>query len=430
MIPRYSRKVLKDIWEDNNKFQIWLNLEILACEAMEKYGDIPKGTTSKIKKKAKFNVREIDKIELKTKHDVIAFLTNVAKYVGPESRYIHKGLTSSDILDTSFSIQLSQSSLIILSGLEELSKSIIKIAKKHKYTLCIGRSHGIHAEATTFGLKILGYFEENKRNIKRLKDAIAQIQTIQMSGPIGTYSNIDPRVEKYVAKKLNFSIEPVSTQIIPRDRHAQLFLAFASIASSLERFVTEIRHLQRSEVLEVEEGFGKGQKGSSAMPHKKNPILSENVTGLARVVRSLVIPALENIASWHERDISHSSVERINAPNATITLDFAIQRMINILNNLVVHKSNMFKNLNLLKGLPYSQNVLIFLIENKISREDAYKIVQDCALQTWNGDLSFKENLLKHKLLKKIDLSKKIDNIFSNTNLFKNVDLIFKRTGN
>ena len=430
MIPRYSRKVLKDIWEDNNKFQIWLDLEILACEAMEKYGDIPKGTTAKIKKKAKFNVKEIDKIELKTKHDVIAFLTNVAKYVGPESRFIHKGLTSSDILDTAFSIQLSQSSLIILSGLEELSKSIIKIAKKHKYTLCIGRSHGIHAEATTFGLKILGYFEENKRNIKRLKDAITQIQTIQMSGPIGTYSNIDPRIEKYVAKKLNFSVEPVSTQIIPRDRHAHLFLAFASIASSLERLVTEIRHLQRSEVLEVEEGFGKGQKGSSAMPHKKNPILSENVTGLARVVRSLVIPALENITSWHERDISHSSVERINAPNATITLDFAIQRMVNILNNLVVHKSNMLKNLNLLKGLPYSQNVLIFLVENKISREDAYKLVQDCALETWNGDLTFKENLLKHKLLKKFNLSKKIDSIFSNTNLFKNVDLIFKRTGN
>ena len=430
MIPRYSRKVLKDIWEDNNKFQIWLNLEILACEAMEKYGDIPKGTTAKIKKKAKFNVKEIDKIELKTKHDVIAFLTNVAKYVGPESRFIHKGLTSSDILDTAFSIQLYQSSLIILGGLEELSKSIIKIAKKHKYTLCIGRSHGIHAEATTFGLKILGYFEENKRNIKRLKDAITQIQTIQMSGPIGTYSNIDPRIEKYVAKKLNFLVEPVSTQIIPRDRHAHLFLAFASIASSLERLVTEIRHLQRSEVLEVEEGFGKGQKGSSAMPHKKNPILSENVTGLARVVRSLVIPALENITSWHERDISHSSVERINAPNATITLDFAIQRMVNILNNLVVHKSNMLKNLNLLKGLPYSQNVLIFLVENKISREDAYKLVQDCALETWNGDLTFKENLLKHKLLKKFNLSKKIDSIFSNTNLFKNVDLIFKRTGN
>jgi adenylosuccinate lyase len=430
LIPRYSRKVIKDIWEDNNKFQIWLDLEILACEAMEKYGDIPKGTTAKIKKKAKFNVKEIDKIELKTKHDVIAFLTNVAKYVGPESRFIHKGLTSSDILDTAFSIQLSQSSLIILSSLEELSKSIIKIAKKHKYTLCIGRSHGIHAEATTFGLKILGYFEENKRNIKRLKDAITQIQTIQMSGPIGTYSNIDPRIEKYVAKKLNFSVEPVSTQIIPRDRHAHLFLAFASIASSLERLVTEIRHLQRSEVLEVEEGFGKGQKGSSAMPHKKNPILSENVTGLARVVRSLVIPALENITSWHERDISHSSVERINAPNATITLDFAIQRMVNILNNLVVHKSNMLKNLNLLKGLPYSQNVLIFLVENKISREDAYKLVQDCALETWNGDLTFKENLLKHKLLKKFNLSKKIDSIFSNTNLFKNVDLIFKRTGN
>jgi adenylosuccinate lyase len=248
-----------------------------------------------------------------------------------------------------------------------------------------------------------------------------------MSGPVGTYSNIDQRVEKMVAKKLNFSVEPVSTQIIPRDRHAQLFSSFSIIASSLDRLSTEIRHLQRTEVLEVEEGFGKGQKGSSAMPHKKNPILSENVSGLAKVIRSLIIPALENITSWHERDISHSSVERINAPNATITLDFAIQRMINILSNLVVHKHNMISNLNQLKGLPYSQNVLIFLIENKVSREDAYKIVQECSLKTWNGDLGFKENLLKHPIFVKFNLSKKIDQIFTNKHLFKNVDLIFKR---
>ena len=328
MIPRYSRKLLKDIWEDQNKFQIWLDIEILASSAMEQLGQIPKGTTSKIKKKAKFKVKEIEQIEKKTKHDVIAFLTNVAKYVGPESRFIHKGLTSSDILDTSFSIQLSQASHIIKKGLEDYGKVLKKLALKHKHTVCIGRSHGIHAETTTFGLKILGYFEENKRNLERLKKAINQIQTIQMSGPIGTYSNIDQRVEKIVAKKLKFSIEPVSTQIIPRDRHAELFSVFSLIASSLERLATEIRHLQRTEVLEVEEGFGKGQKGSSAMPHKKNPILSENVSGLAKVIRSLVIPALENITTWHERDISHSSVERINAPNATITLDFAVQRMI------------------------------------------------------------------------------------------------------
>ena len=427
MIPRYSRKILKDIWKDENKFQIWLNLEILACEAMEKLGQIPKGTTNKIKKKAKFKVREIELIEKKTRHDVIAFLTNVAKYVGSESRFIHKGLTSSDILDTSFSIQLNQSSKIIEKGLQDFGKELLKLAKKHKYTLCIGRSHGIHAESTTFGLKILGYFEENKRNIKRLQGSIKEIQTIQMSGPVGTYSNIDQRVEKIVAKKLNFSVEPVSTQIIPRDRHAQLFSSFSIIASSLERLSTEIRHLQRTEVLEVEEGFGKGQKGSSAMPHKKNPILSENVSGLAKVIRSLIIPALENITTWHERDISHSSVERINAPNATITLDFAIQRMINILSNLVVHKRNMISNLNQLKGLPYSQNVLIFLIENKVSREDAYKIVQECALKTWNGDDGFKENLLKHPIFAKFNLSKKIDQIFTNKHLFKNVDLIFKR---
>ena len=427
MIPRYSRKIVKDIWDDQNKFQIWLDLEILACEAMESLSQIPKGTTNKIKKKAHFKVKEIEKIEEKTKHDVIAFLTNVAKYVGPESRFIHKGLTSSDILDTSFSIQLNQSSLIIQKGLEELGRKLLSLAKKHKYTICIGRSHGIHAETSTFGLKILGYYEENKRNLVRIKKSIEQIKTIQMSGPVGTYSNIDQRVEKIVAKKLKFKIEPVSTQIIPRDRHAELFSSFSIIASSLDRLATEIRHLQRTEVLEVEEGFGKGQKGSSAMPHKKNPILSENISGLAKVIRSLVIPALENITTWHERDISHSSVERINAPNATITLDFAIQRMINVISNLVVHDKNMIANLNQLKGLPYSQNVLIFLIESGVSREDSYKIVQDCALKTWSGDKSFKENLLNHAILSKFNFSKKIDLIFTNKNLFRNVDLIFKR---
>ena len=427
MIPRYSRKSLKDIWEDQNKFQIWLDLEILACEAMEKLGQIPKGTTNKIKKKAKFKVKEIETIEKKTQHDVIAFLTNVAKYVGNESRFIHKGLTSSDILDTSFSIQLSQSSSIIEKGLIKYGKELLKLAKKHKYSLCIGRSHGIHAETTTFGLKILGYYEENKRNIKRLKDSIKEIQTIQMSGPVGTYSNIDQRVEKIVANKLGFSVEPVSTQIIPRDRHAQLFSSFSIIASSLERMATEIRHLQRTEVLEVEEGFSKGQKGSSAMPHKKNPILSENVSGLAKVIRSLVIPALENIITWHERDISHSSVERINAPNATITLDFAIHRMTHVLSHLVVHKDNMIANLNQLKGLTYSQNVLIFLIENKVSREEAYKIVQECALKTWSGNDNFKDNLIKHPILTRFNLSKKINQIFTNANLLKSIELIFKR---
>ena len=430
MIPRYSRKIVKDIWEDNNRFQIWLDLEILACEAMEKYGYIPQGTTKKIKKKAKFKVKEIEKIEKVTKHDVIAFLTNVAKYVGDESRFIHKGLTSSDILDSSFSIQLNQSSGHILEGLEKLNKSLLKISKKHKNTLCIGRSHGIHAEVTTFGLKMLGYFEENKRNIKRLKSSIDQIKTIQMSGPVGNYSNIDPKIEKYVAQKLKFKVEKVSTQIIPRDRHAELFCTFSIIASSLDRLATEIRHLQRTEVLEVEEGFSKGQKGSSAMPHKKNPILSENISGLTRVVRSLAIPALENITSWHERDISHSSVERINAPNATITLDFAVQRTVNIIDNLVIHKDHMLSNLNKLKGLPYSQNILIFLVDNKVSREDAYQIVQRCALETWNGDKTFKENLLNDPLLKKLNLSSKIDKIFSNNDLSKKVELIFKRSVN
>ena len=430
MIPRYSRKIVKDIWEDNNKFQIWLDLEILACEAMEKYGYIPQGTTKKIKKKAKFKVKEIENIEKVTKHDVIAFLTSVtAKYAGMKARFIHKGLTSSDILDSSFSIQLNQSSGHILDGLEKLNKSLLKISKKHKNTLCIGRSHGIHAEVTTFGLKMLGYFEENKRNIKRLKSSIDQIKTIQMSGPVGNYSNIDPKIEKYVAQKLKFKVEKVSTQIIPRDRHAELFCTFSIIASSLDRLATEIRHLQRTEVLEVEEFFGKGQKGSSAMPHKKNPILSENVSGLTRVVRSLAIPALENITSWHERDISHSSVERNNAPNATITLDFAVQRTVNIIDNLVIHKDHMLHNLNKLKGLPYSQNILIFLVDNKVSREDAYQIVQRCALETWNGDKSFKENLLNDSLLKKLNLSLSKIQILENE-LSKKVELIFKRSVN
>lgn len=431
MIPRYSRKVVKDIWEDQNKFQIWLDIEILACEAMESLGQIPKGTTNKFKKKAFFKVKEIETIEKKTRHDVIAFLTNVAKYVGPESRFIHKGLTSSDILDTSFSIQLHQSSLIIKKGLEEYGKKLLSLAKKHKYTICIGRSHGIHAEATTFGLKILGYYEENKRNLIRIKNSIEQIKTIQMSGPVGTYSNIDHRVEKIVAQKLKFKIEPVSTQIIPRDRHAQLFSTLGLIASSIENTAIEIRHLQRSEVSEVEEYFSHNQKGSSAMPHKRNPVLSENLTGISRVIRSSVIPFMENISLWHERDISHSSVERTLCPDTIALTDFALNRLTDVIKNLVVDKKMMKENLRKTRGLYNSQRLMLKLIEKGgLLREESYKLVQKLAMKSWKENLDFKKIVLKEKKIKSILRTNEINEIFDVDYHLKNIDKIFERAIN
>ena len=311
MIERYSRKEIKNIWEDKNKYSLWLDIELAAAEAMEKLKIIPRGISKKVKTKAKINVKRILQIEDKVKHDVIAFLTSITEKVGREARYLHKGMTSSDVLDTCFNLQLKQSGKILLTDIDQLLASIKKQAKKHKYTLCIGRSHGIHAEPTTFGLKMLTFYQEFLRNKKRLNDSIKEISTCAISGAVGTFANVDPAVEKYVAKKLKLNIEPISTQIIPRDRHAQFFSTLAIIASSIERFATEIRHLQRTEVLEVEEFFGKKQKGSSAMPHKKNPILSENLTGLARLIRSSVMPALENVSLWHERDISHSAVKEI-----------------------------------------------------------------------------------------------------------------------
>ena len=427
MISRYNRPKIEKIWSDENKFKIWTEIECLIAEQLSNIKKIPKDAAINIRKNAKFNVNEIQEIEKETKHDMLAYIKNVSNYIGKNSEYFHYGVTSSDIIDTCFSIQLKKSAEIIIEQLKELISSLKEKSEKYKNTIIIGRSHGIHAETTTFGLKIRSYYFEFIRNLNRLELAKQEISICSISGPVGTYNSIDPSVEKYVANKLNLSAEDVSTQIIPRDRHAYFFAILGIIGSSIERLATEIRHLQRTEVLEVEEGFGKGQKGSSAMPHKKNQILSENLTGLARVVRSLTIPALENITSWHERDISHSSVERINAPNATITLDFAVQRMITVLDNLIIHKKNMVKNLNLLKGLPYSQNVLIFLIDNKVLREDAYKIVQDCALKTWEGNLSFKDNLLSHPSLAKFKISSKIDKIFNNKSLFTNVDKIFKR---
>ena len=350
MIPRYSRAEMTDVWSSNSKFKIWLDIELYACEAMEKLGTVPRGTSKKIRSKAKINEKRIDQIEKKVKHDVIAFLTTISEYAGPPARFLHQGLTSSDILDTAFNVQLKQSSVIIEKELLNLLKSLQKIAIKHKNTPCIGRSHGIHAEPTTFGVKMASFYAEFQRNHKRFLKAIEEINICAISGAVGNYANIDPRVEQYVAKKLGMKAETISTQIIPRDRHAVYFNTLAVIASSIERLATEIRHLQRTEVLEVEEFFSKGQKGSSAMPHKRNPVLTENLTGLARLIRGYTVPALENITLWHERDISHSSVERIMAPDANIIIDFALSRMNNVISNLVVYPKNMKTNLDRLKN--------------------------------------------------------------------------------
>ncbi len=427
MIERYSRKELKTIWEDYNKYSIWLDIELAAAEAMEKLKIIPRGVTKKIKSKAKINVKRILEIENMVKHDVIAFLTSIAEKTGKNSRYLHKGMTSSDVLDTCFNLQLKQSGNILLKDIDELLRSIKKQAIKHKFTLCIGRSHGIHAEPITFGFKMLTFYQEFLRNSKRLENSIKEISTCAISGAVGTFANIDPRIENYVAKKLKLKIEPVSTQVIPRDRHAQFFSTLGIIASSIERLATEIRHLQRTEVLEVEEFFGKKQKGSSAMPHKKNPILSENLTGLARLIRSSVVPALENVALWHERDISHSAVERNIGPDSTIALDFALCRLTNIIKNLNVYPKNMMKNLNISKGIFFSQRVLLELTNVGFSREEAYKIVQRNSMKSWNNNSSFYENIAKDKkVTNKIPVNK-LKKLFNFSYHTKRINIIFKR---
>ena len=355
MIERYSRKELVNIWSEKNKYRIWLDIEIASAQAMEKLGQIPKGVSSIVKKKGRINVQRIHAIEKKVKHDVIAFLTSITEKVGIKARYLHQGMTSSDVLDTSFNIQLIQSGKVLIKDIEQILKTLKRQAKKHKLTPCIGRSHGIHAEPTTFGLKLASFYEEFKRNKKRLENAINEVSTCAISGAVGTFANINPNIEKHVAKKLGLKIEPISTQIIPRDRHAFYFSVLGIIAGSVERMAIEIRNLQRTEIYEIQEYFSKDQKGSSAMPHKKNPILSENLTGLSRMVRSYVMPALENIALWHERDISHSSVERNIGPDANITLDFALIRLANVLNDMIVYPKNMASNLNLTKGIIFSE---------------------------------------------------------------------------
>ena len=427
MIDRYSRKELRDIWADKNKYKIWLEIELAAAEAMEKLNIIPKGVVKKVKSKAKINVARILKIEESVKHDVIAFLTSITEKVGKEARFLHKGMTSSDVLDTCFNLQLKESGKIILNDIEILLVSIKKQAVKYKKTLCIGRSHGIHAEPITFGLKMLTFYQEFLRNKKRLEDSIDEISTCAISGAVGTFANIDPRIENYVAKKLKLKVEPISTQIIPRDRHAQFFSTLGIIASSIERFATEIRHLQRTEVLEVEEFFGKKQKGSSAMPHKKNPILSENLTGLARIVRSSVIPALENVALWHERDISHSAVERSIGPDATATLDFALVRLNGVIKNLNIYPKNMLKNLNLTNGLFFSQRVLIELTTVGFTREQAYGLVQKHAMNSWDEGTSFFQNLANDPQINKKLPVNKLKKLFDFSYHTKRINVIFKR---
>jgi adenylosuccinate lyase len=428
MIERYSRKEIRTIWEDYNKYSIWLDIELASAEAMEKLKIIPRGTVRKVKSKAKINVKRILQIENKVKHDVIAFLTSITEKAGKEARYLHKGMTSSDVLDTCFNLQLKQSGEILLKDINQLLQSIKKQAIKHKYSLCIGRSHGIHAEPITFGLKMLTFYQEFLRNKKRLENSIKEISTCAISGAVGTFANIDPRVESYVAKKLKLSVEPISTQVIPRDRHAQYFSTLGIIASSIERFAVEIRHLQRTEVLEVEEFFGKKQKGSSAMPHKKNPILSENLTGLARLIRSTVVPALENVALWHERDISHSAVERNIGPDATIALDFALHRLSNVVKNLNIYPKNMKKNLDITNGIFFSQRVLLELTTIGFTREDSYKIVQKNAMKAWKDNSSFYEQIVSDKkITNKIPVNK-LKNLFNFGYHTKRINIIFNRS--
>ena len=427
MVPRYSRKEMVEIWSDISKYSIWLDIEIHALEGMEKVGIVPVGTAETVRKKAKFDSKRIDEIEAEIKHDVLAFLTNISESVGPEARFIHQGMTSSDVLDTCLNIQFKRAGELLLKDMDLLLSSIKSQAIKHKKTICVGRSHGIHAEPTTFGLKMLQAYAELSRNRKRLELSVEEISSCAISGSVGTFANIDPSVEEHVAKALGLNVEPVSTQIIPRDRHAAFFSTMGIIASSIERLATEIRHLQRSEVLEVEEYFSSKQKGSSSMPHKRNPVLTENLTGLARVVRSSVMPALENIALWHERDISHSSVERFIGPDTTITLDFALNRLNNVIENMVVYPDNMMKNLEKFNGLVFSQRVLLSLTQKNISREDSYLMVQRNSMKVWNDEGSFYELIKKDKEICSILSNDEIDDIFDLNYHLKHIEEIFQR---
>jgi len=415
------------IWEPENKFRIWLEIEAHACVAQAKLGVIPEEAAKAVRERGAFEVARIDEIERTTHHDVIAFLTNLAEHVGDEARFVHQGMTSSDVLDTCLAAQLTQASDILLADMDGLLAAIEKRAREYKMTPCMGRSHAIHAEPTTFGLKLAGYYAEFQRNRRRLETARAEIATCAISGAVGTFANIDPAVEAYVAEKMGLAVEPVSTQVIPRDRHAAFFAALAVVASSVERLATEIRHLQRTEVREVEEYFAPGQKGSSAMPHKRNPVLTENLTGLARMVRAAVVPALENVALWHERDISHSSVERMFGPDATVTLDFALARLTGVVEKLVVYPDAMQRNLDQMGGLIHSQRVLLELTQAGMSREDAYAVVQKNAMEVWEKGGSLLDNLRNDKGVTKHLDGDALAGLFDMDYHTKNVDAVFRR---
>ena len=429
MIPRYSLNQVTSIWTDKNRYEIWLQIEILICEKLCIDKKISKKDFLQIKKKAKIDVEDIQKLDKKTHHEIIAFLNSISKKIGKSSRYIHQGITSSDIIDTAFSIQLKKSTEIIITDIKKLLKVLKTKAYKYKKTICLGRTHGIHAEPTTFGLKIAGFYAEMERNLKRLKNAKDGISICAISGAVGTYATIHPSVENFVAKKMGLKSETVSTQIIPRDRHANLFSIFGIVASSIERIATEIRHLQRTEVREVEEFFSKDQKGSSAMPHKKNPILSENLTGLSRFIRASVMPMMENIVLWHERDISHSSVERILAPDVTISLNFALNRLTNLISNLKIFPENMKKNLDLLNGLVFSQALLLLMIDKKgMERQKAYNIVQKNAMDVWNSKKNFLETIKKDRDVRGILNDSELSKLFNTNNYLKKIDYIFSKT--
>jgi adenylosuccinate lyase len=427
MIPRYSRPEMARIWEPEAKFRIWLKIETYAAEAMAELGQIPKHAADAVKKRGGFDIARIDEIEREVKHDVIAFLTSVAEHVGTEARFLHAGLTSSDVLDTCFNVQLVEAAGILIADVDALLAALKARAFEHKNTPTIGRSHGVHAEPTTFGLKLAVAYAEFARAKERLLRAREEVGTCAISGAVGTFAHVDPRVEAYVAKKLGLKVEPVSTQVIPRDRHAIYFATLAVVASSVERLATEIRHLQRTEVLEAEEFFSEGQKGSSAMPHKRNPVLSENLTGLARLVRGYAMPALEDVALWHERDISHSSVERVIGPDATIALDFALTRLAGIIKNLVVYPERMRANLDQLGGLIHSQRVLLALTAAGVPREEAYRIVQRNAMKVWNEGGDFLAALLADKDVRKALSEDVVRAQFDLGYHTKHVDTIFKR---
>lgn len=429
MIARYTRPEMGKIWEDENKFRIWLEIEIRACEAQAQLGVIPKEAVEVIRSKARFEVPRILQLEEEVKHDVIAFLTNIGEHVGPESRFVHLGMTSSDVLDTALAVQMKQSGELLLKGLEVLRQTLAKRAREFKHTVMVGRTHGIHAEPITLGLKFALWYAEVERNISRLEQAIDVVSVGQISGAVGTYQHIDPSVERYVCEKLGLKPAPISTQVLQRDRHAEFMNTLAVCGCSLEKFATEIRHLQKTEVLEVEEYFSKGQKGSSAMPHKRNPITCERIAGLSRVLRGNALAAMENVALWHERDITHSSVERVIIPDSCILLDYMLTEFNKVVENLLVHPERIQENLNRTNGLIFSQSVLLALTKKGLRREDAYRIVQDSAMRCWESGRSFKDLLAESKEVENVLTRVELDELFDLSKSLKGVEYIFKSVG-